>query len=99
MHLSSFARPALLNAATGAGYTPEEVERIGERVFNAVRLFLLAAGFTRRGDTLLRISATVEALMLVNGRRADAATRLNSGAEVTLAPHGRRLSSIVGLRF
>jgi len=38
----------LLNAATGAGYTPEEVERIGERIFNAERLFLLAAGFTAR---------------------------------------------------
>jgi aldehyde:ferredoxin oxidoreductase len=42
----------LLNAATGAGYTPEEVERIGERIFNAERLFLLAAGFTRQDDTL-----------------------------------------------
>jgi len=76
----------LLNAATGAGYTPEEVERIGERIFNAERLFLLAAGFTLQDDTLLRIPATVEAVTLVNGRRADAATRLNSGDEVTLFP-------------
>ena len=76
----------LLNGATGAGYTPEEVERVGERIFNAERLFLLAAGFTRRDDTLLRIPVTVEAVTLVNGRRADAATRLNSGDEVTLAP-------------
>jgi aldehyde:ferredoxin oxidoreductase len=42
----------LLNAATGAGFTPEEVERAGERIFNAERLYLLAAGFTRRDDRL-----------------------------------------------
>ena len=42
----------LLNAATGAGYTPEEVEKIGERIFNAERMFLLGAGFTRRDDAL-----------------------------------------------
>jgi aldehyde:ferredoxin oxidoreductase len=42
----------LLNAATGAGYTPEEVEKIGERIFNAERLYLLAAGFTRQDDRL-----------------------------------------------
>ena len=42
----------LLNGATGAGYTPEEVEKIGERIFNAERLFLVAAGFTRKDDTL-----------------------------------------------
>jgi molybdopterin converting factor small subunit len=34
----------------------------------------------------LRIPATVQAVMLVNGRRADAATRLKSGDEVTLFP-------------
>ena len=42
----------LLNAATGADYTPEEVERIGERIFNAERLFLMAAGFTGQDDRL-----------------------------------------------
>jgi aldehyde:ferredoxin oxidoreductase len=42
----------LLNAATGAGYSPEEVEKIGERIFNAERLYLLAAGFGRRDDSL-----------------------------------------------
>lgn len=35
---------------------------------------------------VLQIPATVEAVMLVNGRRADAATRLNSGDEITLFP-------------
>jgi len=34
----------------------------------------------------LRIPAAVQAVMLVNGRRADAATQLNSGDEVTLFP-------------
>jgi molybdopterin converting factor small subunit len=34
----------------------------------------------------LRIPATVEAVMLVNGRRAEAGTRLKSGDEVTLFP-------------
>jgi len=28
------------------------VEKIGERIFNAERLFLVAAGFTRKDDTL-----------------------------------------------
>jgi aldehyde:ferredoxin oxidoreductase len=42
----------LLNAATGAGYIPAEVEKIGERIFNAERLYLLAAGFGRRDDSL-----------------------------------------------
>ncbi len=34
----------------------------------------------------LRIPAAVEAVLLVNGRRADPGTRLNSGDEVTLFP-------------
>ncbi len=42
----------LLNGATGAGYSPEEVERIGERIFNAERLYLLASGFSAKDDTL-----------------------------------------------
>lgn len=42
----------LLNAATGAGYTLEEVLHAGERIFNAERLFLNQAGFDREQDTL-----------------------------------------------
>jgi len=42
----------LLNAATGAGYTLEELERAGERIFNAERLFLVRAGFSRKDDAL-----------------------------------------------
>lgn len=34
----------------------------------------------------LRIPAAVEAVLLVNGRRAHPVTRLNSGDEVTLFP-------------
>jgi aldehyde:ferredoxin oxidoreductase len=42
----------LLNAATGAGYTLEELCRAGERIFNAERLFLMRAGFSRKDDRL-----------------------------------------------
>lgn len=46
----------LLNAATGSDYTTEELVRAGERIFNAERLFLNRAGFSRKEDTLpLRI--------------------------------------------
>lgn len=41
-----------LNAATGAGYTLEELRTIGERISNAERLFLVRAGFSRKEDTL-----------------------------------------------
>ena len=41
-----------LNAATGAGYTVEEVEKAGERIFNAERQFMVKAGFSRKDDTL-----------------------------------------------
>ena len=42
----------LLNAATGAGYTTDELTRAGERIFNAERIFLNKAGLDRRHDTL-----------------------------------------------
>ncbi|MBU4564990.1 MAG: aldehyde ferredoxin oxidoreductase family protein [Proteobacteria bacterium] len=42
----------LLNLATGADYTLEEVIRVGERIFNAERIFLNQAGFSREQDTL-----------------------------------------------
>ena len=42
----------LLNAATGAKYTLEELEKAGERIFNAERLFLVKAGFSRKDDSL-----------------------------------------------
>jgi aldehyde:ferredoxin oxidoreductase len=42
----------LINAATGANYTLEELARAGERIFNAERQFLVKAGFARKDDTL-----------------------------------------------
>jgi aldehyde:ferredoxin oxidoreductase len=42
----------LLNAATGMNYSLEEVCAVGERIFNAERLFLSMAGFSRKDDTL-----------------------------------------------
>jgi aldehyde:ferredoxin oxidoreductase len=41
-----------LNPATGADYSIEELWEAGERIFNAERLFLTRAGFTRADDTL-----------------------------------------------
>ena len=41
-----------LNAATGAGYTLEELMQAGERIINAERMFLIRAGFTRKDDSL-----------------------------------------------
>ncbi len=42
----------LINAATGAEYTLEELARAGERISNAERQFLVRAGFTRKDDSL-----------------------------------------------
>ena len=42
----------LLNTATGADYTIEELVKVGERIFNAERLFLAEAGFSRKDDSL-----------------------------------------------
>ena len=42
----------LLEAATGAGYTEEDVELAGERIWNLARLFNLTAGLTAADDTL-----------------------------------------------
>ena len=43
---------SLMNAASGAGYSVEELVRIGERIWNLERLFNLKAGFTKADDTL-----------------------------------------------
>ncbi|MBW2284651.1 MAG: aldehyde ferredoxin oxidoreductase family protein [Deltaproteobacteria bacterium] len=42
----------LVNAATGAGYTLDELCQTGERIFNAERVFLNRAGFDRTQDAL-----------------------------------------------
>ena len=41
-----------LNTATGADYSLEELQRAGERIINAERVFLAKAGFTRKDDSL-----------------------------------------------
>ncbi len=43
---------AMLEPATGAGYTLDEVIKIGERIWNLERLFNLKAGFSGKDDTL-----------------------------------------------
>jgi len=55
---------------------------------NAGKLELAFADGATVADVLtaLRIPAAVEAVMLVNGRRADTGTRLSSDDEVTLFP-------------
>ncbi len=42
----------IMQAATGAGYDPDNLLAAGERIYNLERLFLLKAGFTRADDTL-----------------------------------------------
>ena len=42
----------LVNTATGADYTLKELVRVGERICNAERLFLLKAGFSGKDDKL-----------------------------------------------
>ncbi len=45
---------AMLELATGAGYTEDEVIKIGERIWNLERLFNLRAGLSAKDDTLPR---------------------------------------------
>ncbi|MBM3124458.1 MAG: aldehyde ferredoxin oxidoreductase family protein [Chloroflexi bacterium] len=42
----------MMNLTTGAGYTPEEVMKAAERVYNLERLFLIKAGSGPENDTL-----------------------------------------------
>jgi aldehyde:ferredoxin oxidoreductase len=41
----------LVNAATGLNLTPEEIEKIGERLNNVAKLFNIDEGFTRKDDS------------------------------------------------
>jgi len=45
-----FAR--ILSAVTGVGYQPQDLHRIGEKIWNLERLFNLRCGFNRGDDTL-----------------------------------------------
>jgi aldehyde:ferredoxin oxidoreductase len=42
----------LMEAVTGLKYTPDEVQRVGERMNNLARAFNVREGFTRADDTL-----------------------------------------------
>lgn len=42
---------SMLNAATGLNFTPEEVEKVGERVNNLARVYNISAGLSREDDT------------------------------------------------
>jgi len=41
----------LVNAVAGTNFTPEEVEKIGERINNLARMFNIGEGFSRKDDT------------------------------------------------
>jgi aldehyde:ferredoxin oxidoreductase len=41
----------MVNAAAGTDFTPEDIEKIGERLNNLARLYNIGAGFTRKDDT------------------------------------------------
>jgi aldehyde:ferredoxin oxidoreductase len=43
---------ALMEAVTGFVYTPDEVQKVGERINNLARSFNVREGFTRNDDTL-----------------------------------------------
>ena len=43
---------AELTAATGVTYTADDVMKIGERIYNLERLFIMKAGYTKADDTL-----------------------------------------------
>jgi aldehyde:ferredoxin oxidoreductase len=44
----------LVNAVAGTDFTPEEIEKIGERINNIARLFNIREGFSRKDDTFPR---------------------------------------------
>ncbi|MFC1949089.1 aldehyde ferredoxin oxidoreductase C-terminal domain-containing protein, partial [Chloroflexota bacterium] len=44
--------PPLLEAVTGVSYTVDDLQLIGERIWNLERLFNLKAGFTAKDDTM-----------------------------------------------
>jgi aldehyde:ferredoxin oxidoreductase len=43
---------SLLEAVTGLRYSPEEIQKVGERINNLARAFNVREGFTRADDTL-----------------------------------------------
>ncbi len=51
-HMATQNTAALMEAATGLKYTPEEIQKVGERINNLARAFNVREGFTRADDTL-----------------------------------------------
>lgn len=52
--LSELHWARLLSAATGEHFKPEELLKIGDRIYNLERLYNIREGFTRKDDTLPR---------------------------------------------
>ncbi len=55
MAVASFAlqnTAALMEAVTGSLYSPEDIQRVGERINNLARVFNVREGFGRKDDTL-----------------------------------------------
>ncbi len=52
MPISTQNTAALMEAATGLTYTPEEIEKVGERANNLAKAFNVREGFTQADDTL-----------------------------------------------
>jgi aldehyde:ferredoxin oxidoreductase len=51
-HMATKNTADLMEAVTGVSYTPEEVQKVGERLNNLARAFNVREGFTRADDTL-----------------------------------------------
>jgi len=51
-HFATENTAALMEAVTGLTYTPEEIEKVGERINNLARAFNVREGFSRADDTL-----------------------------------------------
>ncbi|UCH08808.1 MAG: aldehyde ferredoxin oxidoreductase family protein [Deltaproteobacteria bacterium] len=51
-HFATQNTAALMEAVTGLIYTPEEIEKVGERINNLARAFNVREGFSRADDTL-----------------------------------------------
>jgi aldehyde:ferredoxin oxidoreductase len=51
-HIATENTAALMEAVTGFTYTPQEIEKVGERINNLARAFNIREGFTRSDDTL-----------------------------------------------
>jgi aldehyde:ferredoxin oxidoreductase len=51
-HFATENTAALMEAVTGLTYTPEEIEKVGERINNLARAFNVREGFSRADDAL-----------------------------------------------